>query len=268
MTPTDVPVGSADVPAGSRTPPAASPTTATPKSTATPDPDPDGDGFTDCEERRLLADANSERMDVYVEVDWTAGARPNVEELRELVAVYDHAPVENPSGEAGIALHLVFGDRLPAREGPLGLSNASSYDGAFDDAGRGDHHAVFVGEFEAAFGKADPGSLVVQRLYPNRSATFHVDVFAHELGHSLGLTREVFEGVDNSFPYEQYPSVMNRRGVYQTRSSSNGSAGPDDFDDWAYHAEHLYVPDTSRPAERSACRAGPRRLSPAWSRGG
>lgn len=256
-TPTDAQMGTATVPSTDAPSPAetasASTATATPP---TPESaaDPDGDGFTNCEERELLDDADPDRMDVYVEIDWTAGARPNVEEVRELVALYDDAPVENP-GEDGIALHLVFDDRLPARDRPLDTGNFSAYTEYFDNEGRGYRHAVFVETIENnPLGRGDPESILVQRVIPNGSQGLHVNVFAHELGHSLGLTRQVFEGVDNfTMPYERYPSVMSYHGLRETRSLSDGTAGPSDFDDWGYLDANLTVPDTDRLEDAPAC---------------
>lgn len=195
-------------------------------------------------------------MDVYVEIDWTAGARPSREDLRALVAVYDDAPVQNPSGEPGVALHLVYSDELPARERPLPTFNVTDYADSFDNAGRGYHHAVFVERVQGnALGRGVRGTVLVQRAIPDRSPTVYVNVFAHELGHSLGLTRQVFTGVDNfSLPFRRYPSVMSQVGVFETIRLSDGTHHEDDFDDWGYLNENLYTPDTSRLAnESSAC---------------
>lgn len=254
-TPTDVPVGSAAVPVGTDTSATGTPTPPTDTPTAPPESDADGDGFTACEERELLAGADPGRMDVYVEIDWTAGARPDADALAELVAVYDDAPVENPGGEPGIALHLVYSDELPARDRPLSTLNLTHYADSFDNAGRGYHHAMFVEAVTgSALGRGVRGTILVQRVVPNRSPTLHANVFAHELGHSLGLTRRAFTGVDNfSLPFERYPSVMSQVGVFETIRFSNGTHHEDDFDDWGYLDENLYVPATGRLADAPAC---------------
>lgn len=248
----ETPVGTS--PAGTGVPGTSTETPST-ASEPTPYPDRDGDGFSACQERELLVDATPGRVDIYVEVDWTAGAKPDTDEMRELVALYDEAPVDNPNGEQGVDLHVVYSDELPGRDRPLAPENATRYDEHFDNAGRGYHHAVFVEEVEgSAMGRAADGTVLVQREAPNQSRGFHVNVFAHELGHSLGLTYQVFAGVDNyTIPYDRYPSVMNPAGLYETRSFSNGSNSPGDFDDWGYLGENLSVPDTGRLQDGPAC---------------
>lgn len=237
-------------------PPTDAPTA--PDATASPTPlADDRDGFTDCQER-ALTDADPDRMDVYVEIDWTAGAKPAPEQLQRLVAVYGDAPVANPSGERGVDLHLVYSDELPASDSPVDHTNVSWYrQRHFDNAGRGYHYALFVEDVAGdTKGKGDAGTIIVQHRNPEQAEGFYVRLFAHELGHSLGLTREVHDGVDNrTVPYETYPSVMSYAGVYEagTLDFSNGSKGPGDFDDWGYLAGNLTVPDTSRLERSGDC---------------
>lgn len=231
--------------------------TKTPTSSPTPLSD-DRDAFTACQERAVLDDADPGRLDVYVEIDWVEGAKPDPEELARLVAVYDDAPIRNPGDERGIALHLVYDDALPARERPLALENVSQYEANhFDNEGRGYHYALFVEEVAGPpKGRGESGTMVVQTDNPEMDETGYVRIFAHELGHSLGLTREVHEGVDNrSVAYEAYPSVMSYAGIYEakTLSLSNGSAGPRDFDDWSFVAAAGYRADTKRLPEVDEC---------------
>lgn len=219
---------------------------------STPDPteDVDGDGFTVCEERHLLDGAEVGRMDVYVEVDWTAGNRPDPDEIDRLVEVYDTAPVSASHGaDPGVNLHVVYGDEVPARSEPFGLGELGEYEREhFDNAGRGYHYALFVDEVEPpALGRQDEGGFLVQSgLSESRSITT-IQVFAHELGHSLGLTTDVFEGVDGGEHYtsDQYPSVMNDAAVGRDGflDFSDGTSSEVDFDDWGYLADNLTVPD-------------------------
>ncbi|WP_436911177.1 hypothetical protein [Halosimplex marinum] len=217
-----------------------------------PGSDLDEDGLTACQER-ALAGADPGRMDVFVEVDWTAGARPDPAELDRLRAVYDAAPVHNPSGERGVALHVALDEQLPARQRPLAVDNLSAYASRhFDADGRGVHYALFVNEIRGdAYGHGENGTLVVQRDAENRSERFVTQVFAHELGHSLGLVPGVFDGIDSwDRPVERYPSVMNRRVAAETDrlGFSDGSNGAGDFDDWGYLDRNLYDPNASRLA--------------------
>ncbi|WP_123535205.1 hypothetical protein [Halosimplex salinum] len=215
-----------------------------------PTSDLDGDGLAACQEHALDG-ADPGRMDVFVEIDWTTGAKPDPEDLDRLRAVYDGAPVHNPAGETGVALHLAFDDALPARERPLPVENHSDYAARhFDNDGRGSHYALFVDEIRGdALGHGENGTLVVQSGVPDRSERFTTQLFAHELGHSLGLTPDVFAGIDSwDTPIEQYPSVMNGEVARQTDALdfSNGSNGPGDFDDWEYLDGNLHDPDASR----------------------
>jgi len=65
--------------------------------------------------------------------------------------------------------------------------------------------------------------------------------FMHELGHNLGLTRNpnliwpagVFRGIDSRIiPFNQYPSVMNYNAAEDFIGYSDGTIGPNDFNDW------------------------------------
>jgi nitrous oxidase accessory protein NosD len=64
----------------------------------------------------------------------------------------------------------------------------------------------------------------------------------HELGHTLGLIADDFEGIDNHaniypkyrefWKYINYKSVMSYQFTYRTLDYSDGDRGPNDFDDW------------------------------------
>ena len=218
------------------------------RSTPPPNSDVDGDGFTVCEERKLLDGAEVGRMDIYVEVDWTEGNRPDPAEFDRLTDVYDTAPVDASHGATpGMNLHITYGEPVPARSDPFGLDELHDYRREYlENAGRGYHYALFVEEVEPpAFGREDEGHLLVQSRLLDSQRTL-TQVFAHELGHALGLTRDVFEGVDSArtHPFEEYPSVMNYDTEDELLDFSDGTNSEADFDDWGYLAENLSVPDT------------------------
>jgi len=232
----------------SETPTEASPTRSDERSTPAPAEDIDGDGFTVCEERQLLDGAEVGRIDIYVEVDWTEGYRPDPAELDRVKDVYETAPVDASHGaDPGMNLHITYGETVPAQSEPFGLDDLHDYKREyFENAGRGYHYALFVEEVEPpAFGRVDDGHVLVQsRLSDSqRSPTF---VFAHELGHALGLTRDVFEGVDSArtHSFEEYPSVMNYHAEDGNLDFSEGNNSEADFDDWSYLADNLSVPET------------------------
>jgi hypothetical protein len=142
------------------------------RSTPPPNSDVDGDGFTVCEERKLLDGAEVGRMDIYVEVDWTEGNRPDPAEFDRLTDVYDTAPVDASHGATpGMNLHITYGEPVPARSDPFGLDELHDYRREyFENAGRGYHYALFVEEVEPpAFGREDEGHLLVQSRLPDSS---------------------------------------------------------------------------------------------------
>jgi len=225
-----------------------SPTRSDERSTPAPAEDIDGDGFTVCEERQLLDDAEIGRMDIYVEVDWTEGYRPVPAELDRVKDVYETAPVDTSHGaDPGMNLHITYGETVPAQSEPFGLDDLHDYKREyFENAGRGYHYALFVEEVEPpAFGRADEGHVLVQSRLSDSQRSL-TQVFAHELGHALGLRRGVFEGVDSrrTHSFDEYPSVMNSHAKDGYLDFSEGNNSETDFDDWGYLEENLYVPET------------------------
>lgn len=243
----------------SETPGEASPPGSDEQSTPAPHRDVDGDGFTVCEERQLLDGSEVGRKDIYVEVDWTQGHRPDPAELNRVKDVYETAPVDASHGaNPGMNLHITYGGTVPAQSEPFGLDDLHDYKGEyFENAGRGYHYALFVEEVEPpAFGRADEGHVLVQSRLPDSQPSV-TQVFAHELGHALGLTRDVFEGVDSrrTHSFEEYPSIMNYAGIgrdgYLGFSGGNNSEA--DFDDWGYLEESLSVPETGALETTDEC---------------
>lgn len=211
--------------------------------------DPDGDGLDTYHERELLANASPCQMDIYVEIDWVNGTTPPSQaQLNELAETYADAPVRNPNGEQGIDLHLYLDEEVNETDSGGDILYDYLRSKNFDNAERGFHHALIVPEGPGdGFGAGDPGHFVAQGTIQNESDRFALQVFAHELGHSLGLTRRTFEGIDSvSYSYETYPSVMNYNGVHNSSviDFSNGNHSPDDHDDWQYLSEQLYTPST------------------------
>ncbi|WP_204046406.1 CARDB domain-containing protein, partial [Acrocarpospora phusangensis] len=88
--------------------------------------DSDGDGFTDYEEYRgrdfnndnvvdmTLPDADPTRRDVYVEIDYMQGRKPQPGVLSTVEGVFDDALVTNQqTGVDGLALHLLEDEQVP-----------------------------------------------------------------------------------------------------------------------------------------------------------
>lgn len=234
-------------------------TTRESSSTPSPEEDVDGDGFTVCEERHLLDSAEVGRMDVFVEVDWTNGNKPDMGAMDDLVDMYDDAPVTaSHEAEQGVNLHISYGEEVPATLGASDPETLRKYRNEyFTNSGRGYHYALFVEDYMAhMFGYADPGAMIIQGQYEDRPDDFSVKIFAHELGHSLGLEGDVFDGIDAyDIPFEEYPSMMNYVSLEEDGhlDFSDGSNSEGDFNDWGYLEENLYVPDKSELGATESC---------------
>lgn len=228
----------------------------------TPDPetDVDGDGFTVCQERNLLSSAEVGRMDIFVEVGWTPGVRPGSDAFERLVEVYDSAPVEATYGaERGVNLHIEYGNELPTQSEPVAGSDVQRLaDEYFDNHGYGYHYAVFVDELLGdGLGWARDGLIAVQATDLPEEFSL-IEIFAHELGHSLGLERDVFRGIDShDTPFEVYPSIMNYAALHEFEEEyldfSDGTNSENDFDDWGFIEENVYTPNRSELQSSENC---------------
>lgn len=232
--------------------------------TVSPARDPDGDGLTTYQERSILPNASPCRMDVFVEVDWVNGSDPpSREAFDKLIETYAEAPVDNPDGTTGIDLHLVLDEQLPNESWPdwseVSLQAVRSLD-SFDNEGRGYHYAVLVPEYRGNVrGMGRSGYLIAKTSYPNASDRLGLQIFAHELGHSLGFTSQVFDGIDGfDRSYREYPSVMSYAGVLNssTINFSDGTNSGRDHDDWEYLEQHLYSPSTEALATDNSTEQG------------
>jgi hypothetical protein len=127
----------------------------------------------------------------------------------------------------------------------------------FDNRGRSYHYALFVDEVSPpAFGREDDGDILVQSGDVESRNINSMQIFAHELGHALGLSGDVFEGIDSGkLTFEEYPSIMNYRGMERDNhlDFSDGDNSESDFDDWEYLRKNLLIPDTSESHATDPC---------------
>ncbi|GGK64650.1 hypothetical protein GCM10009067_16390 [Haloarcula sebkhae] len=206
--------------------------------------DTDGDGISDgLEVKRpsIYPDADPLRKDVYVELDYMAGngLSRNDYDTEQVVDEFANAPTKNPDGTKGISLHIRYNDTVPYRGGiyfssPTRTDELNSFD-AYEDEFRdfdrkGYHYALGVNDLKRTNsdamrlgGRAGGGKFAFE---PDQS------IFAHELGHSLGLKE--FRGIDSEkISYSEYPSVMN----YNSPRGAVGYATGDESDtaqnDWS-----------------------------------
>jgi hypothetical protein len=211
--------------------------------------DTDGDGLPDAVElsdHPAMQDADPNRFDVFVEIDYMEGERPSDEAIDLLVEEFANAPVENPDGSTGITLHVVVDDAIPRESGTSFDERDRMMAEHMDYDGKGYRYGIVVVDArhgdKNVFGFSDiggnNGAMVMERLDPALHQANHM---MHELGHSLGLAPSSYRGIDSrETGYDEYSSVMN----YNSGRDVLGYSEDEPFDDWAYIAEHVYTPPT------------------------
>jgi hypothetical protein len=213
------------------------------------DADTDGDGLEDGVEAAdsgPLAAADPLKRDVFVELDYMRGERPNATAISLVVDEYASAPIANPDGTTGITLHVVVDDAIPREPRTNELDSLRLRLSYFDNEARGYHHAMVVHDArlggDSVAGFATTGHLVLQTSgrdgdpYTTRG---QAHVLMHELGHALGLSNADYEGIDSyDVPHDSYVSVMNYNAPWGTLGYSSGAP----FDDWAYLEANMYSP--------------------------
>ncbi|SFR86953.1 hypothetical protein SAMN05216559_0287 [Halomicrobium zhouii] len=239
------------------------------------DPDTDGDGYADGMEVACsgsLPGADPRHHDVFVEVDTVRGTHLDPAAVGRLRAAFADAPVDNPDGESGIALHVRRSDTdLPVNGSvdssprPGDHNDLRDYRDRYVDHGDAGYYYVLV-TTEAAFrgddyyaGSGVNGAAVVESF---DSPKITSSLLMHELGHAFGLgPGEV--GVDEErFETAEYRSVMNYNALYEVETYSDGS-GEVGRDEWSFVAEDRYRPpveceddDGTGGACAAACVAG------------
>ncbi|WP_323674757.1 hypothetical protein [Halorubellus sp. PRR65] len=211
--------------------------------------DTDGDGLDDGVEAAdsgPLARADPLARDVFLELDYMRGHRPNATAISLVVDEYANAPIANPDGSTGISLHVAVDDAVPRERTTSELDSLRLRLSYFDNETRGYHHAIVVRDARVAgdsvAGFATTGHLVAQTSgrdgepYTTRG---QAHVLMHELGHAVGLSNDRYEGIDSyDVPHERYESVMNYNAPWETLGYSTDAP----FDDWMYLEANMYGP--------------------------
>lgn len=221
--------------------------------------DTDGDGLSDGDEVALpaLSAADPLQMDVFVELDWVAGERPDSGTIAAVVEASDDAPVSNPDGTTGVNLHVVFSNSVPYHPETDSEKLQSTMGAHMAYDGCGYRYALAVEDTDSAdsmgyalSGRNEPFAFKTDArpgyYYPDGSIRV---AFMHELGHSLGLSSYAYGGIDSTeVDFDSYSSVMNYNAP--THALRYNTGGP--FDDWEYVTENLRTP----PVSRESCNAG------------
>jgi hypothetical protein len=231
--------------------------------------DTDGDGLNDSRERALgtnltLADTDDDGLgdgaevlatgalpgadplhrDIYLEVDYMAGERPDEAMLETVTERFANAPVSNPDGESGIDLHVRIDEEVPARDSVLAANAPGELNDIFDYRReysqldrRGHYYGLVVAEIEYPNASArDLQGYAYTDFFASENTAdpaVQDNVFMHELGHVVGLGPWRHPGIDSRrIPFEYYPSAMNYNAPGDHLRFSTGQGDAADFDDW------------------------------------
>ncbi|MFC7073058.1 hypothetical protein ACFQKC_08250 [Halovenus rubra] len=216
------------------------------------DSDTDGDNLVDGAEvnnKGALPGADPLQMDIFLEIDYMNDYSIPDTELSKIKDEFRTASVTNPDGSNGINLHVTRDNKV-SYESVLSddeWSNIKSND--FDHHGEGYHYVVLMNHTtlpaqpddnrDLYDGSGGNGFITVTGTADDlRIGT----VFMHELGHSLGLSPNIYRGIDSTqISFTNYHSVMS----YNTPYDYYGYSGSESqFSDWDYLEENLYTPST------------------------
>lgn len=217
--------------------------------------DTDGDGLIDGVEVSPppeLSEADPLHKDVFIEVDRARGTEIPREEMRRIQNAFEEAPVQNPSGETGIDVHVYYDDTVDVTNPSVSVGqyfDEYHTEQTFQNKSYGYYHMLLVEDATSSSGAGDGvigGTLsgedgfIVERLDGlNRTGATTM----HELGHVIGLSSTDFRGIDSRLLTEsEYPSVMNYNYRADCADDADTScpnayafSGDDGaYDDWAH----------------------------------
>ncbi|MBN8226580.1 hypothetical protein JYK02_03555 [Corallococcus macrosporus] len=169
--------------------------------------------------------ADPRKKDVFVEVDYYADRKPTQAALDRVTTAFANAPVSNPNGTTGIALHLVLDSQIAAADvisnldtGWVGVDTIKSKYFASRRAPFF-HYALFANTYgttsSSGLSRGIPGHDLIVTLggwsTPGGTELQQAGTLMHELGHNIGLRHG---GNDDANYKPNYLSVMNYE--YQT----------------------------------------------------
>lgn len=204
--------------------------------------DVDGDGLTDVNFPSY--GANPLIRDIFVEVDWMPGART--------LGDYSRMKLSEAFARHNLVLHLDQGelggggeteeqlDELyDSRPGPM--NDLTDFrEKYFTPSRRGTFFWCLITLGKIYVGNTEVGGFNHGDIF-TVAGTWSTEgslgsAFMHELGHALGLNRELFDGIDSrKYPFEVYRSVMNYNAPYHKGGEFFDYSDGAPFNDW----EHL-----------------------------
>jgi len=224
--------------------------------------DPDNDALNNFEECFTNEyGSNPFFRDIFIEIDWMEPSnsdipnKPSVSLIEELVAIF---------ANHDIALHIDIGSLDGGEEIPI-CNSAFSYsklqnlywkyflNNDLNNPRKGIFHYGIICNYcpdlnFPFFGWDQFDSFAISGKWLKESNPLKsIDnliggAIVHHLGHTLGLTADTYDGIDNIgssrfftfqwFKFRNYKSCMNYRYKYKIFTYSNGTHGRGDFDDW------------------------------------
>lgn len=208
--------------------------------------DTSGDGYEDHylwgPLRDLGLNVSADAVNVFVEVDTAAGVDPLTDDQESIIR--DTFREEPPEEIGPIAVEFVVcetdHDDVDVVEDMSGFADENrtvtglGFHYLFLSDGLGDRQvqgAAYVAERETSWMVVD-GTLDIRF-----GETYEASIVAHELGHTLGIGGDDYEGVDSfDVPLEEYDSVMNYNHPGDDITFSTGEP----FDDYGHMANESF----------------------------
>lgn len=206
------------------------------------DANTDGDAFADGDEvfERGYPDAHPTTQDIYVEMDYSRGARP----MREATDL-----VEQEFAAHRLQIHFLWSqESFAAAQYTQALRNETFMTTYFDNASRHYYYGVVVDEIRAYGDSAYIGYADTNRFMVGVSARNdppdNAALIMHELGHAFGLdpVTEAILPVDVRNDPSLYPSVMNYA-VNDYRVGYSNGTGDVGVNEWRVIRERRYFQD-------------------------
>ncbi len=169
--------------------------------------------------------ADPRKKDVFVEVDYYADRKPTQGALDRVTTAFANAPVSNPNGTTGIALHLVLDSQIAAADAisnlDTGWVGVDAIKAKYFKSRRAPffHYALFANTYgtttSSGLSRGIPAHDLIVTLggwsTPGGTELQQAGTLMHELGHNIGLRHG---GNDDANYKPNYLSVMNYE--YQT----------------------------------------------------